>query len=317
MELLRGTAGLDCLGTPHALTIGNYDGVHLGHQAVLRLLIERGCQDGLVTAAMVFEPTPREFFAADSAPARLSRFREKYTALKVTGLQRMICLAFNARTAAMSPEDFVRVLLVQQLQVKYLLVGADFRYGRGRKGDVQSLLDAGQAHGFEVAVAPTAELDGVRISSTAVRKALSTGDLRQARRLLGRPYRMSGRVIAGKQLGRELGFPTANIGIGRLITPLHGIYAVRVRGVAGRERQWLDGVASLGTRPTVDGGRMLLEVNIFDFAQDIYGQRLDVEFVRYLRAEEHFASLDQLVAQMHVDAAQARQVLASEPAQKY
>ncbi len=314
MQLLRGTADLDRLAAPHALTIGNYDGVHLGHQAVLKQLIERGEQLGLVTAAMVFEPTPREFFAADSAPARLSRFREKYAALKATGLQRMICLAFNTRMAAMTPQDFVRTLLVRQLGVRYVLVGADFHYGRGREGDIHSLTEAGREHGFEVSIAATAELDGVRISSTAVREALREGDLRRAGRLLGRPYRMSGRVIAGQQLGRELGFPTANIGIGRLITPLHGIYAVRVRGVAGRQAQWLDGVASLGTRPTVDGTRMLLEVNIFDFSQDIYGQRLDVEFVQYLRAEEHFASLDELVAQMHLDAAQARQVLANEPA---
>jgi riboflavin kinase/FMN adenylyltransferase len=305
MELIRGLYNLRPRHRGTVLSIGNFDGVHIGHRAILEALGGL-CEPGQRTCALLFEPTPREFFAPRQAPARLMRLREKLQVLAQCGLDQVLCLRFAEPIAAMPPERFVQQLLVDGLGVSHVLVGEDFRYGRQRTGTLESLRAAGSAHGFAVSVAPTVEHDGERVSSTRVRAALQAGDFALAAALLGRPYTMGGRVVHGNKLGRTLGYPTVNIPVRRRRTPLHGIFAVRVLGVVSRP---LPGVASLGTRPTVDGEGLLLEVHLFDFDGDLYGRRLEVEFVAWLRGEERFDSLAALERQMALDEARARQVL--------
>jgi riboflavin kinase / FMN adenylyltransferase len=309
MRLIRGPHDLATAAGPTALTIGNFDGVHLGHQAVVKEVVAWAGDEGLTSTVMCFEPTPQEFFAGDSAPARMMRLREKVPQLEPLGLEQMVVLRFDSRLAALSPEAFVDQILVRGLAVKALLIGADFRFGRGRSGDLLRLEQLGAVHGFEVAAAPTVNDNGERISSTRVRAALAHGDLIEAGRLLGRPYSICGRVQSGQELGRELGYPTANLALHRQVVPMGGIFAVRVRGVASGS---MGGVASLGTRPTVaQDGQPLLEVHLFDFDQDLYGRQLEVEFVARIRDEERFADLAALRTQMDEDAAAARRLLAS------
>jgi riboflavin kinase/FMN adenylyltransferase len=305
MELIR---GLDNLRPRHrgtVLTIGNFDGVHVGHHAIIERLGElRG--GTLRSCVMLFEPTPREFLSPETAPARLMRLSEKLEALARSSLDQVLCLRFDRGLAQMPPARFVRELLVEGLGVAHVVVGEDFRYGSRRTGTLETLRAAGRRDGFEVSVAPTVRHDGERVSSTRVRAALAAGDFELARRLLGRPYTMSGRVIHGEKLGRTLGYPTVNLPVRRRRTPLHGIFAVRVDGAGP---PGMPGVASLGTRPTVAGEGLLLEVHLFDFDGDLYGRRLEVRFVEHLRDEAHFESLEALERQMALDAQQARQVL--------
>lgn len=307
MELIRGKHNLRPEHRGSAVTIGNFDGLHLGHRAVLGGLIEAARARGLPTVVMSFEPTPREYFMGAAAPPRLARFREKYQALTAQGVDRLFSVRFDAAMAALPPEDFIREYLVDGLGTRYLVIGDDFRFGRDRAGDFDTLRAAGERYGFEVADTPTCMVDGMRVSSTAVRQALAQGDLGLATRLLGRHYGMSGRVIEGRRRGRELGFPTANLRPGRRVLPVTGVFAVLVRGVA--DQPW-PAVANLGIRPTVDGTEPLLEVHLFDFGGDLYGRRITVDFVARLRDEQRFADLDALAAQMQRDAAQARRILA-------
>jgi riboflavin kinase / FMN adenylyltransferase len=307
MQIVRGLHNLRPAHRGSALTIGNYDGVHRGHQGVLAVLCARARELGVVATVVTFEPTPQEYFGGASAPPRLMRLRDKLLALSAAGVQRVLCLRFDAALAGLSPTAFVEHVLVQGLGARHVVVGADFRFGSRRRGDLPLLADCGVRDGFTVAAAPTFVLDGERVSSTAVRHALAAGDFEHAARLLGRPYRISGRVIGGRRLGRGFGYPTANLPLGRRVCPLHGIFAVRVDG-AGAD--WLPGVASLGTRPTVGGGELLLEAHLFDFDAELYGRRLVVEFVAKLREEEHFPSIAALTAQMRRDEAQARAILA-------
>jgi riboflavin kinase/FMN adenylyltransferase len=268
-------------------------------------LSEQAREDGLPSLVMCFEPTPLEFFCGDKAPARLSTFREKVEQLGAMGIDRFFCVRFDPELAEMSPEQFVRDLLVDGIGVRHLVVGDDFRFGRDRSGDFNTLEVAGRTHGFEVVDTPSYSVDGIRVSSTIVRESLATGDLGLAERRLGRPYSMSGRVVRGDQLGRQLGFPTANLRVGRHKPPLRGVYAVRIRGL-GQVRA---GMASLGTRPTVDGTEMRLEVHIFDFGEDIYGRHIQVEFARRLRTEKRFDSVELMTEQLHRDGRDARRVL--------
>jgi riboflavin kinase / FMN adenylyltransferase len=307
LELIRGKHNLRPSHRGCALTIGNFDGLHLGHRAVLERLLERALSMGLPAVVMSFEPTPREYFMGAAAPPRLARFREKFTGLEEQGVDRLFCARFDARMAALEPAEFIREYLVDGLGVRYLAIGDDFRFGRQRAGNFATLKAAGIEHGFTVEDTPTRRLDGVRVSSTAVRAALAGGDLGLAARLLGRHYGMSGRVIEGRRLGRTLGFPTVNLRPGRRVLPVTGVFAVVVTGLG--ERPW-PAVANLGTRPTVHGTEPLLEAHLFDFEGDVYGRRITVEFVARLRDEQRFDDMHSLTAQMRRDADLARRILA-------
>ncbi len=304
MELIRGLHNLREAHRGCVATIGNFDGVHLGHQAVLGQLSEQAARMHVPSVVISFEPQPLEYFSPQQAPARLTRFREKFEALRRFNVDRLLVLPFNRKLAQLTAQEFVQRVLVDGLQVRYLVVGDDFRFGRGRSGDFTLLQQAGQQHGFEVVNLHSFCSDGQRVSSTGIREAMQQGDLAHAEQLLGRQYRMSGRVAHGDKIGRQLGYPTANIHIRRKTTPLHGIFVVEVFGLAGEP---LAGVASLGTRPTVNGKKMLLEVYLFDFNRDIYGQHLQVGFLHKIRDELRFTSLDALKIQIDNDVKQAQE----------
>jgi riboflavin kinase/FMN adenylyltransferase len=288
------------------LTVGNYDGVHLGHQHIVRVLKRRAEEFRCAATVLIFEPSSKEFIDPAGAPPRLTRWREKYQALAKLGVDRLVTLRFDDEMRAMSPQAFVERLIVNGLGVRHMVVGDDFRYGTKAEGTIHSLRTAGSVHGFSVEQMPPFVVDNVRVSSTAVREHLESGDFAGAARLLGRRYRMMGRVCHGAELGRTLGFPTANLRLMRRKSPLWGILAVRVYGIASEP---LGGVASLGTRPTVNGVEPLLEVHVFDFEGDLYGRAIEVEFVAKLRDEIKFDSLDLMMVQMKLDAAQARDLL--------
>ncbi len=288
------------------LTVGNYDGVHLGHQHMIRVLKQRAAELGCESAVLVFEPSSKEFIDPAGAPPRLTRWREKYLALAALGIDRLVTLRFDDAMRAMSPRCFVEGLIVADLNVRHVVVGNDFRYGAGAEGTIESLRAAGETHGFGVERVDAFVVDGVRVSSTAVRERLDLGDCAGAARLLGRRYRMIGRVAHGAKLGRTLGFPTANLRLMRRKSPLWGILAVRVHGIGVEP---MDGVASLGTRPTVHGIEPLLEVHVFDFQGDLYGRAIEVEFIAKLRDELKFDSVDLMQVQMNSDAARARDIL--------
>jgi riboflavin kinase/FMN adenylyltransferase len=310
MRLIRGLHNLRPADRGCVATIGNFDGVHLGHRAVFQRLLQRGRTLGLPATVITFEPQPMEFFAPNRVPARLTRMREKLRALVECGIERVMLLEFGTRLASLEPHDFVRRLLLNGLGVRYLLVGDDFRFGRARAGDYALLRTMGAAvaagQGFEVEDLHTITHGEERISSTRVREALERGDLDQARHLLGRPYRMLGRVGHGDRRGRTIGFPTANIDLHRRVSPLLGVFAVLVRGLGDGT---LPGVANVGTRPTVNGQGCRLEVHLFDFDQDIYGQHLEVEFILKLRDEQRFDSFEELRLQIARDALAARDYL--------
>jgi riboflavin kinase/FMN adenylyltransferase len=308
MDFVRGLHNLRPRHRGCVLTIGAFDGIHLGHQEMIRVLRERARDHALPAAVLSFEPTPREFFNQESPPARLTRFRERFEALAAYGVDRFICLRFDDRMRQMTPADFIDHVLVRALGVRHIVVGHDFRFARDHGGSVETLRAAGAVSGFEVTEVPPYEVDGVRVSSSLIRQLLDAGDLQGAAKYLGRPYRITGKVIAGQKLGRELGFPTANLRLHRRATPVAGIFAVRVSG-AGLERA--PGVASLGTRPAVNGKELLLEAHVFDFNGDLYRQYVHVDFIARLRDELWFPSMDALVEQMHKDAAQARGILAN------
>ncbi|HEY2783030.1 MAG TPA: bifunctional riboflavin kinase/FAD synthetase [Steroidobacteraceae bacterium] len=305
MELVRGLHNLSRTPQGCVLTVGNYDGVHLGHQKMIGVLKQRAAELRSTAAVLVFEPSSKEFIDPEGAPPRLTRWREKFLALAAQGVDRLVTLRFDESMRAMTPESFVK-LIIDDLGTRHIVVGNDFRYGCNALGSIDSLRAAGAARGFGVEQIAPFVFDGVRVSSTAVRERLGNSDFAGAARLLGRPYRMLGRVAPGRELGRTLGFPTANLRLMRRRPPVRGIMAVRVFGITHKA---LKGVASLGTRPTVDGTDMLLEVHVFDFASDLYGQEIEVEFVAKLRDEVKFDSLDALVVQMKRDAAQARDLL--------
>jgi len=303
MELIRGLQNLRPEHHGCVATIGNFDGVHLGHQAVIGQLAEKGSELNLPTLVMVFEPQPLEVFKGDQAPARLTRFREKLRALARFAVDRLLCIRFSDTFAKMPAESFIQDILVKGLGVKYLVVGDDFRFGAGRKGDFEMLQRAGNEYGFEVANLHSFRIGGERVSSTLIRQALAAGNMENAEKLLGRPYRMCGRVAHGDKIGRTLGIPTANIYLHRKVSPVQGIYVVEVFGLKGEP---LQGVASVGNRPTVGGTKPLLEVYIFDFDDDIYGKYLNIDFLHKIRNEEKFESLDELKKWIEDDIVKAR-----------
>jgi riboflavin kinase/FMN adenylyltransferase len=302
------TRGLAPLGLrPAAVTIGNFDGVHRGHQAMLARVIAVARDRGLTASVLTFEPHPREFFTPAAAPTRLTSLREKLELLAAHGVDHVHVQRFSRAFAALAPEAFVERTLVGQLAARWVLVGEDFRYGAKRAGDFASLAAAAGRRGFELEAMPTVTDGGTRVSSSAVRDALARGDLKRAAELLGRAYGISGRVVHGAKLGRALGFATANVQLKHNRPPLGGIFAVRVAGVGAAPR---DGVASLGVRPTVHAdGRPVLEVHLFDFDGDLYGAHLTVEFLAKIRDEERYADLDTLKAQIARDCDAARALL--------
>jgi riboflavin kinase/FMN adenylyltransferase len=306
MELIRGPSNVRARHRGAIITLGSFDGLHLGHQALIRAARERGDRERRPVILLSFEPLPREYLQSADPPARLTNFRERWRILQPARLDALMLLRFDESLRLQSGAQFVE-LLASTLGVSALVVGHDFRFGREGEASADFLRSAGLKHGFSVDVIEPVLLEEERISSTALRQALAAGELERAQRLLGRPYSLRGRVVGGQQLGRTLGFPTANIRLRRRRSPLGGIFAVRVHGIDPEPR---GGVASLGTRPTVGGVEPLLETFVFDFAGDLYGLELEVEFVAHLRAELRFESLELLVAQMRADEAAARERLA-------
>ena len=294
---------------PHAVTIGNFDGLHRGHQAMLARLKQESAKRNLPSCVLTFEPHPREFFSPAQAPARLSSLREKSELIAASGIDRLHVCRFNKSFSSLDPAEFIERVLINTLGTKWLLVGDDFRFGAKRAGDFSQLQEAGSSLGFNVESLPTVNVENKRASSTAVREALADGDMQHAGELLGRPYSISGHVMHGDKLGRQIGFPTANIQLQHNRPPLSGIFAVEVHGLDGTP---LQGVASLGTRPTVHAnGRPTLEAFIFDFSGDLYGQRLRVDFLKKLRDEEKYPDLETLIAQINRDVDNARAYFAS------
>jgi riboflavin kinase/FMN adenylyltransferase len=303
MELIRGIHNLRPDHRGSVATIGNFDGVHLGHQAVLGRLAEKASELDAATTVITFEPTPMEFFHPDLAPPRITRFREKYKALRRYAVDRVLLLHFDHLLAAMPAEEFIRRALVDGLGLRYLVVGDDFRFGKDRKGDFAMLQASGRRHGFQVVNMHTFAIDGERVSSTRIRAALAEGDLHTAEKLLGRPYRICGRVAHGDKRGRTIGFPTANIFLHRSNPPVRGVFAVEVFGL---DREPVAGVANVGKRPTINGTRNQLEVHLFDFDGDIYGRHIHVDLLERLRDEKRFESFDALKEQIERDAQRAR-----------
>jgi riboflavin kinase/FMN adenylyltransferase len=278
---------------------------------MIRVLRERSAQYGLPAAVLSFEPTPREFFAKGTPPARLTRFRERFDALRMYGVDRFVCLRFDHCIRTMSPADFIEKVLVQALGIRHIVVGHDFRFARDGGGSVATLREYGPRCNFEVSEVPPFELNGERVSSSLIRETLEAGDMTRAARFLGRPYRITGKVIHGAKLGRKLGFPTANLRLHRRSTPIGGIFAVRVSGgAADGPLAGAPGVASLGTRPAVNGKELLLEAHVFDFSGDLYRRYVHVDFIARLRDELWFPDMDTLVVQMNKDALEARAALA-------
>jgi riboflavin kinase/FMN adenylyltransferase len=308
LRIFRGLPELR-LRAPCALTIGNFDGVHRGHQAILARVKTAAQERGLVPTVMTFEPHPREFFAKlhgrpERAPTRIAGLRDQISALGLAGMQRVVVQRFNARLAAMPAQDFIDNLLIGGLHVKWLLIGDDFRFGARRTGDIELLRANAERYGFELESIGSVTEAGQRISSSAIRTALAVGDLERATNLLGHPYSVSGHVIHGQKLGRTLGFPTLNLRISHNCPALSGIFVVRVHGLGPDP---LPAVASLGVRPTVDdSGRVLLEVHVFDFTGDAYGKLVQVEFLQKLRDEEKFVDLPTLTTAIENDARLAR-----------
>lgn len=310
MRIIRGLHNVKPDRRGCVATIGNFDGVHLGHRAVFQRLQVKGRELGLPATVITFEPQAMEYFAPDAAPARLTRLREKLAALKDCRIQQVMLLEFGPKLASMGAREFVQELLVDGLGARHLMVGDDFRFGRGRAGDFRLLEQLGRERGFAVEDLHTVTHGEERVSSTRIRAALARGDFELARHLLGRPYHICGRVGHGDKRGRSIGYPTANLNLHRRVSPLRGVYAVMVCGIS--DRPW-PGVANIGNRPTVDGGtRHLLEVHLFDFQGDLYGRHAEVEFRLKLRDEKKFGSFQELKTQIDRDAAAAREYLGKE-----
>ncbi|UQB43487.1 bifunctional riboflavin kinase/FAD synthetase [Thiomicrospira microaerophila] len=310
MRLIRGLHNLTRFRLEFAagsvVTIGNFDGVHLGHQCVLDKVMTQARKQGLPSVVMVFEPFPIEFFSPENAPVRLMNLREKVRALAEYGVDYLLCVSFNQAFAQLSAADFVSNVLQQGLNVRQLVIGDDFRFGHQRQGDFEFLLNWGQASGCEVQAMPTMKIDGHRVSSTRVREVLAAPDLVEAQRLMGQAFRFEGRVIHGQKLGRTIGFPTLNLNPKRLQMPVSGVFAVTVKGLS--DKPW-PGVANIGVRPTVQGQRPSIEVHLFDWQKMVYGAHVEVRLEAFIRPEMKFSGLPALQSQIAQDAEQARQLL--------
>jgi len=297
----------DTLAAGSVVSIGSFDGLHVGHRQLLDRVIAKSRELGVPSIVMSFEPTPKEFFSAANPPARLMRFREKFAALEEYGVDIFYCPRFDSAMRSIRSDAFIRRILVHAMNARHIVVGDDFHFARKREGSIDDLLRTSDALQFDVDQVPSIIKDGIRVSSTAIRSALADGELSRATSLLGRPYRMSGRIIQGRRVGRTLGYSTANVDLRRRQSAVLGIFAVRVSGL---EEGYLNGVASVGTRPTFDLVKPLLEVHLFDFDRDIYGEYIHVDFISHIREEKKFDSIDELVAQMNKDTENARSILA-------
>lgn len=305
-EFIRGQVNLKPHHHGSVVTIGSFDGVHLGHQAIIRQLKTQSHEFKLPAVAVIFEPQPREFFRAPAA--RIQPLREKVAALFDEGIDRVLCLRFDDALSKMAPEHFVQKILIEALGVQHLVVGDDFRFGKDRAGNDQLLTQMAGQEGFTIASAEVVEIDGKRVSSTYIRESLANGKFRRAAKFMGRPFAISGRVVHGRKLGAELGVPTANINLRRMLSPIHGSFAVIADIGDGRE---IKGVANVGVRPTVDGrDRALLEAHLFGLNENLYGKRINVTFKEKIREEKKFSSLDELKSQIHEDIATAKKILA-------
>ncbi len=298
MQLIRGLYNLTQPLPACAVTIGNFDGIHLGHQHVLEQLKVAANRRNVPSAVVIFEPQPIEYFAPDKAPKRLARFREKFSYLKLHQIDYLLCLRFDYNLAQLEANEFVQTILIEGLNTSHLVIGDDFRFGKNRLGDFAMLRELGRESGFDVEYSDTLLIEDSRVSSTRIRESIQNDNFTQAEQLLGRPYSLSGKVSHGQKLGRELGFPTINIKMGDKTLIVKGIFAVRVKGIDNRV---LQGVASIGTRPTVNGVDTILEVYILDFDQDVYGYCVEVEFLHKIRDEEKFDSLEELSSHIEKD----------------
>lgn len=309
MELIRGIHNILPKHHGCVLTIGNFDGVHRGHAEVISRLVAKAEHLGLPAAVMTFEPQPQELFQGEDAPARLSLLRDKIVLLDELKIDRLLCVNFNKKFANYSAEEFIEQLLVKALGVKYLVVGDDFCFGKQRQGNFDMLRKAGEKHGFAVVSTQSFILGDKRVSSTEIRQLLAKGNLEQARRLLGHPFTLSGKVAHGEKIGRTIGFPTANIALKRKVTPVRGVFAVKLYW---DNSDIYEGVANVGFRPTVNGQVCQLEVHLFDFDGDLYGKAIEVELVAKIRDEQPFGSLDALKKQIKDDANRAKALLGSD-----
>ena len=306
MQFIRGLYNLRLQREECVATIGNFDGVHLGHHAVLDQVKESASSSGLVSTVVIFEPQPIEYFAPDKAPSRLTRLREKLQQFALHDIDRVVCLRFDEQLASLSAEEFVDDVLLEGLAVKKLIIGDDFRFAKNREGDYQYLVNTAQNKGFETSKTNTFTLGTERVSSTLIRQALASGDMLKAARLLGRPYRISGRVAHGEKRGRKMGFATANIELHRYCSPVEGIFSGRVYGI---DDTAYDAVIYVGSKPVFKGKRVLLEVHLLDFDDDLYGRHLQVELLEKLRSDIYFSSEQELIDQIHVDIGHARESL--------
>ncbi|QQX81500.1 bifunctional riboflavin kinase/FAD synthetase [Shewanella sp. KX20019] len=309
MELIRGIYNILPKHHGCVLTIGNFDGVHRGHAEVINRLVGKAQHLGLPAVVMTFEPQPQEFFQGENAPARLSLLRDKLMLLDELAIDRVLCVNFNKKFADFSAEDFIEQLLVKALGIKYLVVGDDFCFGKQRQGNFDMLRKAGEKYGFVVVSTQSFILGDKRVSSTEVRQLLANGNMEQARRLLGHPFILSGKVAHGQKIGRTIGFPTANIALKRKVTPVRGVFAVKLYW---NNSDIYEGVANVGFRPTVNGQVCQLEVHLFDFDGDLYGKAVEVELVAKIRDEQPFGSLDALKKQIKNDADRAKALLGSD-----
>lgn len=303
MKLLHGLTKVPDFTKGSVVTIGNFDGVHLGHQALLKVLKEQSKKLRVPVVVLLFEPQPAEFFRPQQAPARLTSLREKLAVLKLCKVDYVLCLKFNRNLALMGAQAFAQSYFFSLLSSKYLLIGEDFHFGQGRLGDAQLLQELGVKNRCKVEIFPDFSIENNRISSTKIRQALALGQLDYAAELLGRSFSLCGRVIKGDGRGRQWGIPTANLSMHRLMLPLKGVFCVQLRRAKG---EWIKGVANLGSRPTIDGTKNILEIHLFDFNADLYGEMLEVFFLHKLRDEIKFSSVDALIEQIHNDVAAAK-----------
>ncbi len=316
MELIRSLHNLRQHHRKCVATIGNFDGIHLGHRAIISQLKEIARKHDLPTAIIIFEPQPQEYFSPDNAPARLTSLREKIKEMKRLAVDRLICLRFNSELASLSPREFVERLLIEGLDIRHLVVGDDFRFGKNRQGDYATLEKMAYEFGYELEHTNTCSFEGERISSTRIRQALANDDLNLARELLGREYAISGRVVHGDKRGKSLGFPTANMELHRLHSPVTGVYVTRVHvtrdhgGGRGIVESSHPAVTSIGTRPMFDGEGMRLETHILDFDETLYAKHIQVVFLKKLRPEENFSNVKDLIKAIETDSENARQYFA-------
>ena len=315
MNVIRGLSHLAPLDCGCVLTIGNFDGLHAGHRAVIEKLAVKGQATGLPVAVMIFEPQPLEYFLGDNAPSRLMRLREKVIGFDGLPVDHLLITRFNRQFANLDAEKFIEDILIRKLNVKHLVIGDDFHFGKARRGNFAMLQEKGRQWGFTVEDTGSFYVDGLRVSSTLIRDALAVGDLQQAERLLGHSYSVCGRIVHGEKRGRALGYPTANIKLHRKNTPLQGVYAVTMTGLGEKA---IKGIANVGTRPTVDGdSKVILETHLFNFDQEIYGRYVEVHFKQKIRDEMRFHSLDKLKAQIETDVALTRKIFADSHAYDY